>query len=207
VQQEYYYHPSKMKLLTNLKQLSAYYSVISDITSTFKSIAAPHDYTPGFVGTPEPNRFYDRTPKGLFIETDVCKQGNKQGRKEIASRLYTPFGRVLLADGGWVDEMQEISHAFLSTLKLDDVTSTLKTGVYEKDGKITKIQGIRSETYEHSGAGVKVYQLKDCIIDSEPDSEYESLMVYRAVLCNDREYTRDRAVFRKLSNGKMRFMY
>ena len=77
-----------MKLLTNLKQLSAYYSVISDITSTFKSIAAPHDYTPGFVGTPEPNRFYDRTPKGLFIETDVCKQLDVLGKTLISKTNY-----------------------------------------------------------------------------------------------------------------------
>ena len=190
-------------ILHEIKELQPYYSAIVKIRETLEAISAKLEYKTGFKGWPTPNPFYYRTPKYMYLETAIFKNGEEKEEEEEIVKLYTPFGDVKLLSGGSFSEMLQISKEFLSTMEweLVEVTKTIKLYNYIQQGdrKFGPFS-LKKETWSGAGTPTKLYLIQKVDdIDFISDTSQNDLVVFQSVILMNGQYEQDTAQFKELS--------
>lgn len=192
-------------IMRDIKELQLYYTAITKIRQILEEVCSPFEYKcTGFESWPTPNPYYCRTPKYMFLETAIWKDG-----KEEIVLLYTPFGQVPLLSGGWCNEILKISKKFLKSMdwKLIDVTKTIKVYNYiQEDDKKFGPFPLKKEQWKGSGTPTKLYLISRVgEIDFISNKDNVELFFFSTLVLKHGQYEKDNEQFKQLSQNTNKF--
>ncbi len=202
----------------NEEGMRPYYVAISKFRQVFEECRDQEKERVGngFKDWPEPNPFYYRSPKYLFLETSEAKEPELADKTRGLSRLHTPFGEVKIFGSGWSSAIRNISKNILHKMEsrwiLEEVTDKVKCRNFFFDSNEGEEQSkdylFRKESWKGAGDKVRLFLIKSIddivLVRESPDS----LVIFPSVSLDNGEgsqYDKGKALFRKLSDGKEHF--
>ncbi len=126
------------------------------------------DILDAFEIQPQPNMFYDRTPRGIFLEVGYRERVNTpESTITKLNRLYTPFGRMNIIGWGDAKRIQYLSKCIVERLslvaELVDITERVRFRFITANPPNLRIEGdkrMRKESWSGAGDSVRLYALK-----------------------------------------------
>jgi hypothetical protein len=205
---------SSCGIMAEVADLKPYYTAIQQIRAAIDKPAAAVNQRTGFESWPTPNPFYSRTPKYMFLETALNRDG-----AEVLVDLYTPFGEVKLLGGGCLDTIEHVSKTFLNEMdwEIEDVTKKVKLYSYSQtDDRRYGPFPFKEEEWKGSGRHSKLYLIKRVgpthFFGHEASAPggasvptEEELFYYSNVGLKSGQYEKDKAQFEELSGKKNAF--
>jgi hypothetical protein len=188
------------EIIQDINDLKPYYAAIQKIRKALDSVANTINYATGFNVWPYPNPGHGRTPKYLFLETEILRSDYPE---ELVN-LYTPFGEVKLLSGGFTSDLFHVSKEFLANIDwlIEEVTHKVHYYGHYDQKENRKIAFLEKESWKNSNSR-RLYLIKSVgSINLFPDGVEEELTIFSNVMLAVGQAEKDRAQFMELSNER-----